>query len=130
MVGNSPGAASCSTSDTSRTLPFCINVALSNPARGTAAHSNQEQTRDQPAQSPRPSLNCSPASHWILRCTIVALKGQIPKYPVSCSLLHHLSPVPVSSLLQAPKARGFHLLQHMAGRAIRAIETVFPNIPA
>lgn len=55
---------------------------------------------------------------------MVALKGQAPKYPVSCSLLDLLFPVPVFLLLQALKA--LELLQHMA---MRAIEMVFPNTP-
>lgn len=52
----------------------------------------------------------------ILRGMVVAFKGQNQKYPVACSLLDHLSPIPALPLLEAVMALELHLLEHMARR--------------
>jgi len=92
-----------------------VNLPPCSAARA-AADSDRRQTQDQPAQSSRPrqSVSCSSASHWNLRGTVVAFKGQSQKYSVACSLLDHISLIHVFSLLQAVMALELHLLQHMA----------------
>lgn len=124
---NSPGAVPAALWHLKELLS-CINVAPRSPARGTAADSDQlAKTSQLSLQHQGRALTAlqrrsgSEDAQWLL------FKGK-PQNTLSLVCYWIISPhFLYSHCCRLWKALEFHLLQHMAGRAI---EMVFPNIPA